>query len=62
MMRAKLPKLKGFGVVTRQGHFLWHYTRPDEDETRQLYQQHNPEVKGHPDGHKIIKVKLTFEE
>ncbi len=61
-MKARPRKYSGFGVVTRQGHFLWPYVRPVEDDTRQLYQKQNPEVEGHPDGHKIVKIKMTFEE
>ena len=32
--KAKIRRFSGFGVVTRQGRFLWHYARPEEADTR----------------------------
>lgn len=58
-MKAKRPrKYSGFGVETRQGRLLWHYLRHDEEDTRQDYLRHNPQVDDHPDGHKIVAVKI----
>lgn len=54
-------KYSGFGVVTRQGHYLWQYTRHTEELTRQAYEAHNPQIEGHTDGHKIVKVRKVIE-
>lgn len=62
-MNNKEPrKFKGFGVVTRQGLFLWQYTRPTEAETLKAYQTHNPQVEGHQDGFKIVSIALYFQD
>ena len=43
-------KFTGFGVVTRQGHYLQQYDRVTEEQTRQAYEAHNPQIEGHTDG------------
>ena len=48
-------------MVTRQGHYLWQYTRHTEELTRQAYEAHNPQIEGHTDGHKIVKVRKVIE-
>ena len=57
----KQRKFKGFGVVTRQGRFLWQYSRPEEGATRAAYAIHNPQLEDHPDGHQIVKLSLLVE-
>ncbi len=62
MKKARPSIYHGFGVVTRQGRFLWQYLRHNEEETRTAYEAHNPQVEGCSDGHKIVKVRLSFQE
>tara|TARA_R110002049_G_scaffold175705_1_gene342986 strand:+ start:1554 stop:1742 length:189 start_codon:yes stop_codon:yes gene_type:complete len=59
-----MPKprtFKGFGVVTRQGRFLWGYSSPDKEQTRQAYERHNPQIEGHGDGYQLVKIHLKIE-
>jgi len=58
--KTKPRKFAGFGVVTRQGHFLWQYCRPTEEATSEAYQAHNPQLDDHPDGHKIVACNLSL--
>ena len=61
MTATKQRKFKGFGVVTRQGRFLWQYSRPKEAETREAYERHNPQLEGHEDGHKLVNLSVLVE-
>lgn len=58
--RTRARKFEGFGVVTRKGKFLWQYCRSTAEATKEAYQAHNPEVEGHPDGHKVVPLKLAL--
>lgn len=60
MRKSKRRRFEGFGVVTRQGHFLWQYCRSTAKATQEAYQAHNPEVEGHPDGHKVVPLDLSL--
>ena len=57
----KPRKFEGFGVVTRQGRFLWQYSRPEATQTREAYETHNPQLEDHPDGHKLVKIRMMIE-
>ena len=57
MPKAKTRNFDGFGVVTHQGHFLWQYSRPDEQQARDAYEAHNPQIEGHEDGYSIKKLR-----
>lgn len=61
-MSKKLRIFNGFGVVTRQGHFLGQYFKPKLSDTETLYLQHNPQIEGHDNGHKFVKVKISIED
>ena len=54
-------KFSGFGVVTRQGHYLQQYDRHTEALTREAYEGHNPQVEGHTDGYTLVKVRKIIE-
>ena len=56
----KTRNFEGFGVITRQGRFLWQYCRPTKEATQEAYERHNPQVTDHEDGYKIVPLKLTF--
>ena len=61
MTSTKPRKFKGFGVVTREGCYLWGYSRPTEVETREAYERHNPQVDGH-DSYRLVKLAVLLEE
>ena len=58
----KQRNFSGFGVVTRQGRFLWQYSRANEQATREAYEKHNPQLDDHPDGYKIVSINLKLSE
>ena len=60
MRKTKKRKFEGFGVVTRQGHFLWQYCRSTSEATSEAYQAHNPQLEEHPDGHRIVNLDLSL--
>ena len=60
-MTTRPRKFSGFGVVTRQGRFLWQYSRPDEAQAREAYERHNPQLDDHPDGYSVVKLSLRLE-
>ena len=61
MTATKPRKFSGYGVITRQGRFLWPYSRHREADTREAYERHNPQVEGHEDGHKLVKLSILIQ-
>jgi len=62
MPKAKPRYFDGFGVITHQGRFLWQYSRPDEQQTREAYEAHNPQIEGHEDGYKVVSLRFLLTE
>jgi len=56
----KPRKFEGYGVITRHGQFLWQYCRPEEQATKDAYEAHNPQVEGHEEGYKIVRLAMSL--
>jgi len=61
MTNSRPRKFTGFGVLPRQGHYLQQYDRHTEAKTREAYEGHNPQVKGHESGYQVVRVRKILE-
>ena len=61
MPKSKTRNFEGFGVVTRQGHLLWQYNRPEADQAREAYERHNPQLEDHDSTYELVKLSVKLE-